>query len=237
MITVLQSAEQLEYNAHAGQAFKGIAAIVAAGIHNDAIRDFVLALMMVGNNQFQAKLRRQLCFFAGSDACIHCNHHAAAFFADGPQGAGIDAVALVDAVRNVVIRVRSIFPKPGGKDTDRGDSVYVIISVHRDFFLLFQRAADCRYSLLHIMEQKRRMKIRRRFCQIALQVFRISYAAVKRHRGGKGRDSRFAGQRFRLVGVGRIGEVKPAFIHGRHPDRRRFAAMTQSQSGAALHTG
>ncbi len=97
---------QLESDPRAAQPAERIEMTGQSRVHHGRrLRQRVCQLMVIGNDQFQAQLRRCLRFLDTRDPAIDRDHHRRASLGQLPQRIAIEAVPFLESIGHVVANV------------------------------------------------------------------------------------------------------------------------------------
>ena len=113
----------------------GIAAIGAVGVHHSrGPGEDLLALMVVGNDQVDAKLVAQLRLCHGGDAAVYGDDELDSFAVELADGNGIQTVAFFQTAGDVADHIRTVTAEKIRQQTGGSDAVHVVISEDGDSF-------------------------------------------------------------------------------------------------------
>ena len=122
------------------------------GVHDDAVRQLSLRLMVIGDDEVDAPFFQKLRLFHRRDAAVHRDDEVGtAVRYDALESGDVHAVAVRLTVGDEVVRVR---PAPEGEheDGDRRDAVAVVVAEDEDLLsLLYGAAHPCR-RLAHAVD-------------------------------------------------------------------------------------
>ena len=109
------------------------------GLH---FRQTVARFVVVGDDDLHAEFIGQLDLVEAGDAAIDGDHQLGAALGQLADGVGVEAVALIDAVGDVIIDLCAEDFQQVPQDGHAGDAVHVVIAVDGDFFPVRDRALD-----------------------------------------------------------------------------------------------
>ena len=112
----------------------------------------LIRLVVIGDNQIETQLARKLGGVKRRNAAIDSHQELAAGLGQSFNRLEVQAVTLVDAVRDVIVHVGAEQSEHLPEDGDAGNAVHVVVAIQGDFFLvlngLFQslnRRSDSRH--------------------------------------------------------------------------------------------
>ena len=109
---------------------------------------------MVGDDHSHPQALGQKGFLHGGDARVHRHHQAAAILRQLADGPGVQAVALVHPVGDIILTLRS----PGAEVPDQngcgGDAVHIVVPIDCNFLSPPDGFLQSGHGLVHIRQQK-----------------------------------------------------------------------------------
>ena len=197
-------ADQFERDADAGPVLEFARAIAAVRVdHRFGARQMGADLVVVGHNEFHAKVIDVFRFFQRGNAVIHGDDQLDAVLKQTVDRLAVQAVALAVAVGDVAHHIRADHFKIKIQQRRSRDAVRVIVAVNRDALPCVQRKLDRLHGLVHIADGKRIAK-RGRIVQKRADLRFFGDAAGRQQQRRKRVD---------LIGVGNLRGKR--FIHRR----------------------
>ena len=110
---------------------------------------------MVGDDHVEAELARMPNLVDGGDAAIDCQDETASLPGESLQRLAADAVALVEAARQMPFHVGAELAQHEQREHRGADAVDVVVAVDADALTRRDRRADLRNGHVHVAEQER----------------------------------------------------------------------------------
>ena len=152
---LFQGANDLKGHAYTGQFPEGILAVHTPGVdHSHRVGQFFFALVMVGDDEPQAQLLGKNSLFLGGDAAVHRDEQTAAVIVQALDGRYVQAIALFQAVGDVIGAIGTHLLQILDHDAGGSDAVHIIIAVNGDFFFVFDGPANFSHCLVHVLQQE-----------------------------------------------------------------------------------
>ena len=166
---------------------------------------------MVGDDDVEPAFSRLGDLGNGRDPAVDGEDEPAAFVREPGKRLAADAVALVEAAREVPVDLCTELTQQKYGERGGGDAVDVVVAVDADPASLLDGGSDLRACGLHVAEQER---IVRRLLAVeeAARDSRIGVAAPDQYRGRQLRDAELADEPGLSVGRA-VGECPGAFVH------------------------
>ncbi len=123
--------------------------------HDRTVGKRVAGTVMVGDDHLEAACLRLRHFFDRGDAAVDREHETAALVREPRERRGADAVALVEAARQMPVDVRAELPEEMHRERGGRDPVDVVVAVHADAAPVRDRGPDPLAGDLHVAEQER----------------------------------------------------------------------------------
>ena len=123
--------------------------------HDGAVGERLARPMVVGDDHFQAASPRLCDLLDRGHAAVDGEHEAAPFVGESRQGLALDAVALLEAARQVPGDVGSELAQDQDGERRRADPVRVVVAVDADALAAGDRDLDRLHRTGHVTEQKR----------------------------------------------------------------------------------
>ena len=150
-----QGQDQLEGHAHPGQVLEGVGAVAPAGVHHGhRLRQYLLALVVVGDDQVQSDLPREAGLLHAGDAAVDGDHQGHALVPEGPQCVPPQAVAVLDAAGDVLDAVRPLGAQVVDQEDGGGDAVHVVVAEDGHALPPLQGQTDAPDRLVHILHEE-----------------------------------------------------------------------------------
>ena len=153
--------------------------------HGGGLRQRLAALMVVGDYQIQADVPGEIGFGHAGDAAVYCDDQRGSFGAQLFQRRGVEAVAVIQTVGDIIGHVRPGAAQGVGHQAGGGDTVHVVVAEHGDFFAPGHGGADARDGLVHVAHQKRVQRQAFAAVQQRLRFLRRVYAPGCKHSGNE----------------------------------------------------
>ena len=205
---------QLEGDADTGEHRVRIRPVRPVRVHNGrALRQLLLAFMMVRDDERHAQLPAELGLLQRRDAAVHRDdepHTLRTELADGP---GVQAVALLEPPGDVDDAVRTHAAQKIRQQAGGRDAVHVIIAEHGDALPELQRLPHRLHGAVHLPQEKG-VKQRRVRAQQLLRLLRSPAAAPGQHARRQRRIARLLQRIDR--GAVRQGGVPDSVLHTRY---------------------
>ena len=151
-----QRKAQLERYAHTGQLFKGIGAVRTMGVdHCGGIGQFVLAFVVVGDDDIHADAPGKIRLLEIGDAAVHAHQQPGPFQAQPGDGIGVQGVALGEPVRDVRDDFCALLGEVGAQKAGGGDAVHVVVAEYRDGLAPFNGEVNARHGFVHVPQEHR----------------------------------------------------------------------------------
>ncbi len=147
---------ELEGDARAAQQAEGVRRARQARMDEDiGGRQFVLHLVVIGDDEFHAQPPGFVGFCDAGDAAIDGNHHTRAARRDLAQRVAVEAVALVESAGDVEVRAGAEQREHLHQDGGAGDAVHVVIAVDAYLASRLDRVEDAIDRLGHTGQRLR----------------------------------------------------------------------------------
>ena len=202
-----------------------------AGRDDRAVGQRLARPVMVGDDDVEPAFSRLGDLVDGRDPAVDGEDEPAAFVREPGKRLAADAVALVEAAREVPGDVCAELAQEKYGEGGGGDAVDVVVAVDADPASLLHRGSDLRARCLHVPEQE---GIVRRLLAVeeAARDSRVGVAAPDQYRSRQLRDAELADEAG--LGVGRaVGECPGAFVHVQpsYGDGRTESASAPDRTG------
>ena len=150
-----QSQHQLQRHAAAGQMLKGIIAIAAMRVHHGhGIGQHILTFVVVGDDHLHAQRVGKGYLVHAGNAAVHRNQQTHAPVMQTAYGILTQAVAVLDAARDVVHHIRATGAQIVHQYDRGGNAVHIVVAENGDLFPGVQRPADTLRRRGHVAHEK-----------------------------------------------------------------------------------
>ena len=205
---------QFEGDADAGEHRVRIRPVRPVRVHNGrALRQLLLALMMVRDDERHAQLPAEPGLLQRRDAAVHRDDEPHALRMELADGPGVQAVALLEPPGDVDDAVRTYAAQKIRQQAGGRDAVHVIIAEHGDALPELQRLPHRLHGAVHLPQEKG-VKQRRVRAQQLLRLLRSPAAAPGQHARRQRRIARLLQRIDR--GAVRQGGVPDSVLHTRY---------------------
>ena len=160
ILLTAQGHDQLQGHAHTGQILEGIGAVLAMGVHHgQGLGDLLLALVVVGDDKVDTLLPGIFHLMDGGDAAVHGDDQIHTLLGQMVHGPTVDAVALVQAVGDVIDHMPPLAAQIVGQQTGGGDTVHVVVAVDSDLLPMGQGLPDAGDRHVHVLHEERFLEL------------------------------------------------------------------------------
>ena len=154
-LVAAQSGSQFEGHAYAGQILVRIAAVDSVRVyHCHSLRQGVLALVVIGNDQIYAKLPAKLGFLHGSNAAVYRDDQLDTGSVELFNGDGVQTVAFFQSTGDVADAVCTVAAQKVCQQAGGGNAVHIVVAENRNFFSLGHGKSHSPGGQIHIGHQK-----------------------------------------------------------------------------------
>ena len=119
-----------------------------------AVRQLLGRPVMVGDDHVEPELPRPAYLLDGRDPAVDGQHQAAALLREPLERAAVDAVAFVEAARQMPLHVRAELAQDKDGQHRGADAVDVVVAVHADALPRRDRGPDALDRTGHVAEQE-----------------------------------------------------------------------------------
>ncbi len=147
------------------------------------VRQRLLELVVVGDDQFQPEALRLLRLFQAGDAAIDGDDQRGAVRRDLPQRIAVESVTLFEPVRHVQVRRGAEQAEDVEEDGGAGHAVHVVIAVDAQAAAGTDGGEDAVGCLGHARQQFRRMQSGQGSVEEAAGLGGIAQAAIEQQLG------------------------------------------------------
>ena len=145
---------QLKGYAHTGKVREGILRILPMGIyHGHSLRQNVLALMVVSDDQINAQFPAFFCFLYGGDAAVHSDNEVYILGFEIVDGGHVETIALFQPGWNIPDTVCAAIGEIIRQETGGSNAVHIIVAVDGDFFSTLKGQGDSGRCLIHVRKK------------------------------------------------------------------------------------
>ena len=156
-LLALDGGSQLERNADARHFRDRLRLVLPVRVdERNGLRQFGFALVVVGDDQIDAKLPAQRGLVIGRDAAVDRHDQLYALLFERVDGDGVQPVALFKAGRDIAGHMAALAAQILRQQAGRRDAVDVVIAEDGDMLAPGKRLFDAGGSLVHVQKGKRR---------------------------------------------------------------------------------
>ena len=215
-VRAAQRQRQLQRHAAARQMLEGIAAVGPVGVyHRHGAGQRLLALVVVGDDHVHAQRVGEVYLLHAGDAAVHGDQQAGSLAVQALDGVDAQAVAVLDAARDIVQHIGAPALEIVHQNTGGGDTVHVVVAEHGDPLVVGQRPLHPLHSLVHVGHEEWAVGQARLMLQKGGGLLRRGDAPGGQHRRHKTGITRRR-QTGRRLGV-RLGNAPFLKFHGGPP--------------------
>ena len=126
--------------------------------HCGGIGQFVLALVVVGDDDIHADAPGKICLLEIGDAAVHAHQQPCSFQPQPGDGIGVQGIALGEPVWDVRDDFSALLGEIRAQKAGGGDAVHVVVAEYRDGLAPFNGEVDARHGFVHVPQEHRVME-------------------------------------------------------------------------------